>query len=172
MNRDVNENHMPLTHKDLSFDDLFKQYYGLVFKIAYDFFENIEDAKDARNTVFKKLWKNGEYKNARHMKAFLRKTTRNVCIDMIRSRSTHEQYTVPLIEPIRDHTKPDPITELELDDVIETVLTDQEKLIFKLRFEQNRSIQTIAELLDESRNEISKKIASIREKISKELYGN
>jgi len=74
-------------HKDKKATELFyKQYYAYLFKVCYRYLRNEDDAKDAVTVSFMKILNNLEsYKIENGLiRAWMRKITVNVCLDMIR----------------------------------------------------------------------------------------
>jgi len=70
-----------------AFDGLMRQYERMVLVTALRLVGNIEDAKDASQEVFLRLYRNlGKVEATGHLSAWLYRVTVNVCYDMGRKR--------------------------------------------------------------------------------------
>ncbi len=63
---------------------LVDRYKNWIYTYAYYFLAREEDAQDVCQTVLVRLWKNLDQIQAKSIKAWLRRTTRNACIDTYR----------------------------------------------------------------------------------------
>ena len=71
--------------RQTSFEELFAQYYALVYGIGLKFTGNPEDAEDITQEVFTKVWKNlGAFNHQSSLKTWIYRIAVNVCIDSSR----------------------------------------------------------------------------------------
>ena len=91
------------------FDDLYQKYAGMVFRTAYNFLLNKDDAEDIVQEVFIKYFiSNKTYNDDNHEKAWILTVTANLSKNVLRSKSRQN---------------------LELDDTIKIVDNKFEKAI-------------------------------------------
>lgn len=78
-----------LTHRK-SFDRIFQEFYpGLCF-YAQKILQSKSDAEDVVESLFVKLWqKKMEFSSKDHLRSFLYKSTKNACLDFIKT-ATHK----------------------------------------------------------------------------------
>lgn len=151
-----------------------------VYRLAKRLLVSNEEAEDATQEIFLKLWNNnnkiGDYKN---VEAFSMTMTKNLCLDRLKSKqaqnlkivhSNYEDHTVSLQKQI------------ELNDSVNWVskimeeLPQQQKLILQLRDIEEYEFDEIAKVLE--MNETAVRVAlsrarkTIREKLTKKhSYG-
>lgn len=81
-----------------AFEDLITGYEKLVFNVAYRMLGNAEDAKDAAQDVFIKIYKNmtmiGTMKRITAFKSWVYTVTNNTCIDYIRKRKGKDTVSI------------------------------------------------------------------------------
>src|SRR5215510_3718536 len=68
--------------RQISFEELFAEYYPLVYGIGLKFTGSPEDAEDITQEVFTKVWKNLEaFNHNSSFKTWIYRIAVNVCID-------------------------------------------------------------------------------------------
>lgn len=72
---------------ELKYKILCKKYADDVYRFSRSMLRNASDAEDATQEVFLRFWKNIHKINPIQGKAWLMKTTRNYCLDVVRRRS-------------------------------------------------------------------------------------
>lgn len=122
-------------------------------RLAMRFLPNQEDADDALQEAFFRLWKQADRINSREeAEALTVVTVRNLCIDTLR-RKSHLQ-TVELDEN-RDNAADDPESEAQerenrfrtVEKIIELHLTPLQKRILHMKEYENKDYEEIAEIL-------------------------
>lgn len=71
---------------------LVDQYKTWIYTYAYYFLAREEDAQDVCQNVLIRLWKNIDCIQSESIKAWLRRTTRNACIDIYRRNKRSNTY--------------------------------------------------------------------------------
>ena len=74
-----------------AFDELFGRYHRQIYRLAYHFTHNCEDAYDISQEVFMKVFRSlGSLRNGSAFDTWLRRITVNTCIDYLRQRPNEE----------------------------------------------------------------------------------
>ncbi|MBY0147919.1 RNA polymerase sigma factor SigJ [Neobacillus niacini] len=161
--------------------ELYKQYKGLLFKLAYQLTGSFSDAEDVVHDVFLKIYTVPPEKLT-EPKAYLCKMVANRCRDIQKSaRNRREQYYGEwLPEPLADGNE-DSMESVFRDDqlsyamlVLLERLTPTERVVFVLREAFGFTYQEIAEIVDKSDANCRKLFsrASAKMGISPEELGN
>ncbi|MBN2103939.1 RNA polymerase sigma factor [bacterium] len=141
----------------------FRKHRDKVFGFAFYLLRNQEDAEDVTQEVFVNLWKHWKGINRQKQEAWIMKTTRNKCIDVIRKR----QSSLSRVQGIEweslafsvDETE-SPHAQLELtetqDSVLRVLYTLPEKIqsVLLLYYFQDMKINTIGDVLDVNLNTV------------------
>ena len=76
-----------------AFTSIFEAYYKDLVMFAFTFTKNSDDAEEAVQEVFVRLWeKRSELNLHGSLKSYLLKSVQNKCLDEIRRRKVREQY--------------------------------------------------------------------------------
>jgi RNA polymerase sigma-70 factor (ECF subfamily) len=98
-----------------AFMKLYERYRGRLFTYCCRMLGDRERAKDALQDSFLKAYQNaGMYQSGTNVGAWLFRLTRNVCIDILRTRKEHEpieEMQLPAIEQVSDVMLQDVLTE-------------------------------------------------------------
>jgi RNA polymerase sigma-70 factor, ECF subfamily len=81
---------------------LIKQYKNKIFTYSLYMLKNKMDADDVSQEVFIRIWKNIDSVNAFASKAWIMKTTHNLCIDLLRKKSSALSRELEFDEEIVD----------------------------------------------------------------------
>jgi len=126
---------------------LFKEYEKLIYKIAYTYLGNTEDALDAVQEVAYQSYKNiGTLRKPEYFKTWLCKITANASLDILRKRQREERMTAPLDEAINMIDSKQYISEttpMEFLDLL-TLLNEDEKNILLLKIYYDYTFEMIA----------------------------
>ena len=75
-----------------NFHRTYEKYSDLVYRLCLLYLKNESDAKDGLQDIFLKLWeKKPSFKNEQHTQAWLIRTTKNYCLDILKG-SWPEKY--------------------------------------------------------------------------------
>jgi len=67
-------------------EDMYERHYDMIYRVSFSYLKNSEDTKDLISEIFLKLLqKKINFKNAEHEKAWLLRTTINLCKDFLKS---------------------------------------------------------------------------------------
>lgn len=154
-----------------------------MYSYSYRLLGNTEDAKDAVQEVFIKLWSRREtLEKYRSLEAFTMRVTRNHCLDKIRAKKpeSREEKDLPQNEIIGG-TPADLLERRETDERIKKIIHDlpenQQSVIF-LRDIEGYEFEEMAEILNMNVNNIRVLLSRARKAVRKKLsfeyqnYGN
>lgn len=76
--------------EDAAFESLVRHFEGMVYSFALQSLRRREDAEDATQEVFLKLWRSlSTWRDEASVKTYIMRIARNTVIDMIRRRNSH-----------------------------------------------------------------------------------
>ena len=76
--------------EDAAFESLVRHFEGMVYAFALQSLRRREDAEDATQEVFLKLWRSlSTWRDEASVKTYVMRIARNTVIDMIRHRNSH-----------------------------------------------------------------------------------
>jgi len=146
------------------FDEIVDRYRIYVYRLAYHFSRNCEDAYDITQEVFIKVFRSlSNLRNGFVFSTWLRRITLNACVDHARHRPNEQvldDFSGLDFERISDkhEDSPDDLVEAgELGNVISRAveqLPRQQRKAFVLRHYEGLSIKDIARTLDRSQGAV------------------
>lgn len=153
-----------------AFDILYSKYWKQVFNAAYKRLNDPEKAQDIAQDVFVQLWIRGTKTPIENLPAYLTIAARNGVF----KHMEREDKFQPMPENINQVESPLDRADAEVlhaeflaafNQLIDT-LTSQQRIIFKMRFEDELSSSQIADILQISpktvRNQLGKALATLR----------
>lgn len=153
-----------------SFERLFKDSYPHMYRMAFSMVEDVNDAKDAVHQVFAKIWKGKPEVNEDNVRAYLLMATRNESLRILRQRQLRQQMEEELqwsVEKSCDEEHEDLMRELQ--QVIDNNLTEQDRRVLRLHYDEEMTYQEIAAVLGVSSSAVNKHITRSLGKIRKIL---
>ena len=151
-----------------AFEHLFKENYPHMYRMAFSMVENADDAKDAVNQVFAQIWR-GKPRVAREsVRGYLLAATRNQCLHLLRSRQLQRQMEQELRQDMAE-SESEERNELlqQLRQVIEDNLTEQDRRVLSLHYEEDMTYNETAKVLGISAAAVNKHITRSLAKIRK-----
>ncbi|WP_245644985.1 sigma-70 family RNA polymerase sigma factor [Peribacillus loiseleuriae] len=131
-----------------AFLTLFQQYEVDIYRMAYVYVKNKEDALDVvQEVAYQSFKKIDTLKKPEYFKTWLMKITMNCAINLIKKNSKVVLIRSEYEEFIETEEEEDIPLTLSLQDLIDG-LEVEEKSVVLLRFYQNHTFKEIAELLD------------------------
>ncbi|MDX8046825.1 sigma-70 family RNA polymerase sigma factor [Gracilibacillus sp. S3-1-1] len=132
---------------DKAFLKLFQQFEEDIYRIAYVYVKNKDDALDVvQEVAYQSFKKIDTLKKPEYFKTWLMKITMNCAINVIRNN----KRVVPLhsgFDVLPGREDENLILSLSLQELMES-LQDDEKSVILLRFYQDHTIKEISEVLD------------------------
>ena len=138
--------------------------------MAFSMVENADDAKDAVNQVFAQIWKGKPQVARESVRGYLLAATRNQCLHLLRSRQLQRQMENELRQDMAV-SESDEHKELlqQLQQVIEDNLTEQDRRVLSLHYEEEMTYNETAKVLGISASAVNKHITRSLAKIRKNL---
>ncbi|MBR4129834.1 MAG: sigma-70 family RNA polymerase sigma factor [Bacteroidaceae bacterium] len=150
------------------FERLFKDNYPHMYRMAFSLVENADDAKDAVHQVFVRMWSSKPQVSEGSIRGYLLAATRNQCLHILRDKQLQRR----LKEELQKETawqKEEDRDELlkQLRQVIDDNLTEQDRRVLQLHYEDEMTYAETASALGISSSAVNKHItrslARIRE---------
>ena len=165
-----------------AFEIIYNKYFNSVFYFAKRFVIDVQAAEDITSETFVKLWtRHGDFENIHKLTSFLYITTRNACINILRTGKRHSEYQQQLSYLLSQESD-EAIAQQQLTGriyqyIYEEIekLPPQEMKVFKLAFIDGLSNEEIAEQLNINnqsvRNHKTRALKAIRLAIAdKDIY--
>lgn len=152
------------------FERLFKDSYPHMYRMAFSMVENVDDAKDAVHQVFAQVWKSKPHVADDSIRGYLLAATRNQCMHMLRSRQLQQQMEKELKTDIAASESEEREELLQqLQQVIDDNLTEQDRRVLSLHYEDEMTYQETATVLGISTSAVNKHITRSLAKIRSTL---
>lgn len=148
------------------FEKLFKENYQMMYRMAYSVLQDEENAKDAVNQVFAKMWhKKPQIKDGTQT-GYLLAAARNQALHALQKRKRQQEFE-------REFSANDNEQEnahqqelmAELLKVIENNLTEQDRRILSLHYDEDMTYAETAQVLGISPSTVNKHITRSLAKI-------
>ena len=148
------------------FERLFKENYPHMYRMAFSLVENADDAKDAVHQVFAQIWRGKPQISEDSIRGYLLAATRNQCLHMLRSRQLQRKMEEEL-QRETEETLSEEREELlqQLKQVINDNLTEQDRRVLQLHYEDEMTYQETASVLGISASAVNKHITRSLAKI-------
>jgi RNA polymerase sigma factor (sigma-70 family) len=143
-------------------------------RFAFQILQNEEEAKDALQDVYLKLWqKRDELGKVENLEAFTMRMMRNRCVDVIRSRRTVSVEVLKKVslpdDAISDHNHLENADLAGFVRIIITGLPDIQRSIIHLRDIEMLEYEEIAEVTQMTVNAIKVNLSRARKKVRDEI---
>lgn len=157
--------------------DLYRNNLREILAFVAGYIKNDEDAEDAIQDIFFKLHEDVRKRKIFNInaRAYLYKTARNYCIDIIRKKSSKHQSFVEFetMENIPNGNGENGLIDsILLDSIyeyIEAELPEKESTVFKLKYYYRLNLEEISEITDISVSTLSRILAKIVRKIEEKF---
>ena len=152
------------------FERLFKDSYPHMYRMAFSMVEDADDAKDVVDQVFTQMWKGKPSVSEESVRGYLLAATRNQCLHILRQRQLQQQMEEELLRAAEESSNEEREELLcELQQVIYDNLTEQDKRVLQLHYEEEMTYQETASVLGISASAVNKHITRSLDKIRKTL---
>jgi RNA polymerase sigma-70 factor, ECF subfamily len=153
-----------------AFSELVRLYSRRVYRLAYSFLHNVDDASDIVQEVFLRAYRSlARFDTSRAFYPWLHRITRNLCINR-RSLKANTEGTLP-VEELLPAAGYDPLAttlrneELEQLRIAVTNLPEMHREIIVLKHFQECSYAEIAEILDVPIGTVMSRLYNARQKL-------
>lgn len=144
-----------------------------LFRLANKLLSNRQEAEDAVQEVYLKIWKmRNDLEKYNSTEGLMMTVTRNLCLDKLKSKKHRYQDLNSLKTPEKT---PDPFEQAALSDAVERVrgainnLPEQQKTIVHLRDVEGYELKEIAEIMGADTNYVRVNLSRGRKKIRETL---
>jgi RNA polymerase sigma-70 factor (ECF subfamily) len=163
----------------VEFEAMYRQHWFEVYCIAYKKLKSRQDAEDAIQILFKKIWHNRYRLQIKDMGAYLAVSVNNIAIDMLRKRQKSKLFADAYT---RSATEADSVTaeqsidaqllEKEIENVIHR-LPAKTQTIFRLTRYEHKSVKEVAAQLQLSEKaveyHITKSLSQVKSFLKKAI---
>lgn len=147
----------------MSGEEIVRTYSDMVYRIAYRYMSNPDDAEDVFSETFLTYFKKERtFESEEHRKAWLIKVTINCAKTMLAGRTYNEEIDDRLMDASVEDTPRDEI--LDLRRAIEK-LPPSYKEVITLFYLQDLTVRQIAQILDKSESAVKVALHRAREKL-------
>ena len=141
-----------------------------MYRLAFSMVEDADDAKDAVNQVFTQMWKGKPNVSEESVRGYLLAATRNQCLHLLRQRQLRQQMEEELRQTAEKSSNEEREELLcELQQVINDNLTEQDRRVLQLHYEEEMTYQETATVLGISSSAVNKHITRSLAKIRETL---
>ena len=157
-----------MNYSKQEFERLFKDNYPHMYRMAFSMVENVDDAKDAVHQVFAQIWKGKPQMANNSIRGYLLVATRNQCLHLLQARKLQQQMEEELRLDIAtsENEEREELLQL-LRQIIDDNLTEQDRHVLRLHYEDGRTYKETGEMLGISASAVNKHVtrslAKIRE---------
>ena len=152
------------------FERLFKDSYPHMYRMAFSMVENAEDAKDAVHQVFAQIWRGKPKIADDSFRGYLLAATRNQCLHLLRARQLRQRMEKELKKDTaasENEEREDLLQQLQ--QVIDDNLTEQDRRVLSLHYEDEMTYEETAKVLGISASAVNKHITRSLAKIRQTL---
>lgn len=149
-----------------TFEHLYKSNYRQMYRFAFSLLEEAEDARDAVSHVFTQMWHTQPQLQEDCITGYLMAAVRNHCLNTLRTRRQNAAVEAEL-KAEQSEQEAQERQELldELARVIDEHLTEQDKRILALHYDQEMTYSETAQTLGISPSAVNKHISHSLSKI-------
>ena len=144
--------------REQQFKELFLSEYNRMYKAAYILLGDDDEAKDAVQDVFAKLWAGTSPLREESQRTFLLTCVRNRCLNIIAQRKTAQNALLLLTSEAIDSGTHDEELIQTIEDYIDERLTPQTSRIIRMHFDEEQSYKEISSSLGISLSAVNKHI--------------
>ena len=161
--------------REQQFKRLFHSEYGRMYRAAHILLGDEDEAKDAVQDVFARLWDGSMILREESQHAFLLTCVRNRCLNIIAQRRSQQQAISQLATaPIEDETevwqgKSDDELTTMVQEYIDEKLTPQTGRIIRMRFDDEKSYKDISSSLGISLSAVNKHVVQGLKKLRQQF---
>ncbi|MDR0920666.1 MAG: RNA polymerase sigma factor [Oscillospiraceae bacterium] len=152
----------------MDFEEVYKRNVDTVYRVCFGYLKNVQDTQDAvEDTFVKILQKPVKFENAEHEKAFLIKTSANICKNILKHWSRKN-------ENIEDYENLSVNQGFEIDETLQEVLNLSPKLrsAVYLYYYEGYPTKTIAKLLGTTDTAVRMRLSEARKQLKANIEEN
>lgn len=147
------------------FDDLYQKYASIVFRTAYNFLLNKDDAEDIVQEVFIKYFiSNKTFNDEDHEKAWILTVTANLSKNVLRSKSRQNLELDDTIKIVDNKFEKATTNHLDLEEAMIRLPANQRLVIYLFYYEQI-PIKNIAKIMKSNENTVKSHLLRAKSKM-------
>lgn len=147
------------------FDDLYQKYAVIVFRTAYNFLLNKDDAEDIVQEVFIKYFiSNKTFNDDDHEKAWILTVTANLSKNVLRSKSRQNLELDDTIKIVDNKFEKETTNHLDLEEAMKK-LTANQRLVIYLYYYEQIPIKNIAKIIKSNENTVKSHLLRAKSKM-------
>lgn len=155
-----------ITYDKKTFEQLYYSNYRQLYRFAYSFLEEEEDARDAVSQVFTQLWHRQPPLEEDCITGYLMAAVRNHSLNVLRTPRQNAAIEAELRTEQVEHQQAEHQELMdELARVIDEHLTEQDKRILALHYDEEKTYAETAQTLGISPSAVNKHITNSLSKI-------
>lgn len=148
---------------DNEFSEYVRKFHSTVFRLAYSYLKNREDAEDIAQDAFLKLYStNTVFSDEGHIKGWLIRVTANLCKDILRSAWFKHRTELTTDIPSEEHE------DNGLTDCIKKLKPEYSAVLF-LYYYEDYSVKEIARALKLTQTAVTSRLSRGRKQLKKLL---
>jgi RNA polymerase sigma-70 factor (ECF subfamily) len=147
-----------MSDREQQFKELFLSEYSRMFKAAYILLGDEDEAKDAVQDVFARLWDGTTPLREESQRTFLLTCVRNRCLNIIVQRQSRQEAIQFLTSEAVDSGTPDEELIEVVNRYVDERLTPQTSRIIKMHYNEEQSYKDISSELGISLSAVNKHI--------------
>ena len=158
---------MPSTSVPAGFAGLYERHYEAVFRAALRVTGNPADAEDVLQTVFLRVFSQGDAEAGRLSAAYFRRAAVNAAVDVLRRRAVHRETVYDDLGPAAA-VESSPLLKEQLRRAVATLEQD-DATMFLLRYVEGLSNEELASMFQLEKNTVAVRLHRIRTRLQAEL---
>ena len=155
------------------FEEIFRQYYGTMFRIANRMLGDEVESKNVVSDVFAHLLNSNIALHSETLRSFLLTSVRNRCINLLVHKQKEQAVFVDLTDDAEQKTKEEQLDELQRD--IDGHMPELTQEILRLRYQRGLKYREIADTLQISEvtvyRHLSQSLEQLKEHFKSLGYG-
>lgn len=154
----------------LLFKVIYKRYSGKVYHKCIAMLKNTDEAMDATQDIFIKLYtKIANFEERAQLSTWIYRVTYNYCIDLLRKRKKDQKLFSPEAEipdDIKEEIEDFEILEIEVKKlkVVLDKIPEGDKAVLMMKYQDDMSIKEIAAILNKTESSIKMKLKRAKHK--------
>ena len=141
------------------FERIYKDNYRQMYRFAFSILEDAEEARDAVSQVFTQMWNSQPAIADASVMGYLLAATRNRCLNIMRQKRLRQQMEleVAMQKAQQENEEREELME-ELQRVINDNLTEQDRRVLSLHYDEEMTYEETAKALGISSSAVNKHI--------------
>lgn len=162
-----------MQEREQQFERIFRTEYGRMYRAAHILLGDEDEAKDAVQDVFARLWDRTDPLREESLRAFLLTCVRNRCLNIIARKQMQQETTTKLAVTTTETTEWHEKSDDELVDMVQSYiderLTPQTGRVIRMHYDDDESYKEISNKLGISLSAVNKHIVLGMRKLRKQF---